>query len=192
MKLTRKNIIDAIGLLALAALFVWFPYKLQRPDVADHKILVATEKMRGGIFDKTVILILRHNGFGAFGLVLNSPPLQKGDADWGGPVEKNIYYTLHSPDVSAKKTVKIPDLQLGYTKGEDFAKEIGAGRSKPEEYIIFKGYAGWGRGQLNRELAGDRWTVIDFNRDLVFHTSPKKMWETATRIPPAEPKKNPQ
>ncbi|MCE9508167.1 MAG: YqgE/AlgH family protein [Alphaproteobacteria bacterium] len=191
MKITRKNIIDAVGLLALAVLFVWFPYKLKRPDVADHRILVATERMEGGIFDKTVILILRHNGYGAMGLVLNKPPLQKGDADWGGPVGENRYYTLHSLDVSTKKTVKIPDLQLGYTKGEAFAKEIGGMKTKPEEYIIFKGYSGWGRGQLDRELAGHRWTVIDFNRDLVFHTSPKKMWDAATRMPLAEPKKNP-
>jgi putative transcriptional regulator len=189
LKITRKNIIDAVGLLALAALFVWFPFKLEQPGIADHKILVATEKLQDGIFDKTVILILRHNGLGALGLVLNSPPLQKGDADWGGPVEKNIYYTLHSLDVSGKGTVKIPGLQLGYTKGEGFAKEIGARRSKPEEYIIFKGYAGWGRGQLSREIAGERWTVIDFNRDLVFHTNPKKMWETAIRMPAAEQKR---
>jgi putative transcriptional regulator len=192
LNISRKNIIDFIGLMALAALFVWFPFKLKQPGVADHKILVAAEKMQDGTFDNTVILILRHNGLNALGLVLNRPPLQKGDADWGGPVGRNAYYTLHSLDVSGKRTVRLSDLQLAYTKGEEFVKEIGGMKVKPEEYIIFKGYAGWGRGQLDREIAGDRWTVIDFNRDLVFHTSPKKMWAAAMRMPPVEQKKNPQ
>jgi putative transcriptional regulator len=186
MKTTRKKIIDTVGLLTIVALLVWFPFKLQQPGIADQKILVAAEKLQDGVFDKTVILILDHDGLGAFGLVLNKPPPQKDDPDWGGPLGKNTYFTLHSLDVSGKGTVRIPDLQVGYTKGEDFAKSLGGERGKPEDHIIFKGYAGWGRGQLPREIARGAWKLIDFNRDLVFHTSPKKMWETAIRMPVAE------
>lgn len=189
MKISRKNIIDGIGLLALAALFFWFPHQLQQPGIANHKILIATEKLQDGTFDKTVILILRHNGYGAFGLVLNNPPPQQGGADSGGPVEGKVYYTLHSLDVSAPETISLPDLQIGCTKGEKFAKDLGGRREKPEEYIIFKGYAGWGRQQLSREIAAGAWKIIDFNRDLVFHTNPKKMWETAMRMPAAEQKR---
>lgn len=191
MNITRRKIIDALGLLTIVALFVWFPFKLHQPGQADQKILVATEKLRDGVFDKTVILVLQHNGLGAFGLVLNKPPLQKDGADWGGPVGKDTYHTLHSPDVADKETVQLPALRLGYTEGEGFARTVNASLGKPKEHLIFKGYAGWGRGQLDREMVRDAWKIVDFNRDLVFRTSREEMWSAAIKMPPAEQKKNP-
>jgi putative transcriptional regulator len=173
LKITRKHI-DAFGLLALAVLFLWFPYKLQQPGVADRKILVATDKIHDGVFDKTVILISKHNGHGAFGLVLNAPPRKPGKPGWGGPLGDEIF-TIHSLDVSTPATVKLPDLQIGYTKG--------ALPGKPKEYIVVKGWAGWDRAQLPREIDYGAWKIIDFNRDLVFHTKTKEMWDKAMKMP---------
>ena len=186
---------DGLFFLLLAGLFFWFPFYLKQLGAAHHKILVATEKMQDGVFDQTVVLVLQHNGYSAFGFVLNKPPQNNNEQNFGGPVNPDTFYTLHSFDSSEPDTIQIPDLQISYTEGEVFVKSTS---SVSKEHIVFKGSSGWGRGQLSREINAKRWKVIDFDHDLVFHTDPQKMWDIAMKRPAAQktslwkpsPKKN--
>jgi putative AlgH/UPF0301 family transcriptional regulator len=50
---------------------------------------------------------------------------------------------------------------------------------------VLKGNAGWGLEQLSREVKDGYWKVIDFDRDLVFHTDPAKMYDIAIQRPAA-------
>ena len=43
------------------------------------------------------------------------------------------------------------------------------------------GYAGWGAGQLDVELAQGSWLLAPVQQDLLFETDAEKMWETAIR-----------
>jgi len=182
VKLSSKQT-DGLFLLLLAGLFFWFPYYLKQLGAAHHKILVATEKMQDGVFDQTVVLVLQHNGYSAFGFVLNKPPQNNDEQNFGGPVNPDTFYTLHSSDISKPSTISVSDLQLGYTEGEAFVKSTS---SVSKEYIVFKGFSGWGRGQLSREINAERWKIIDYDRDLVFHTDPQKMWDIAIKRPTAQ------
>jgi NAD(P)-dependent dehydrogenase (short-subunit alcohol dehydrogenase family) len=49
------------------------------------------------------------------------------------------------------------------------------------------GYAGWGAGQLEDELAGSSWLMAPVESDLIFSTPVDDMWETAIRRLGAEP-----
>jgi putative transcriptional regulator len=178
--ISRKKI-EGIALLLLAAMFFLFPQYMKATREADNKILVATPMLNGGPFDHAVVVVVSHTGYGALGFVLNASPLNPSDPVPGGPVNKDQYFTLHSKDVVDEKTTTVEGLEnLGLTQGEAFARLLGGSGAKPAEYIIFKGTASWGMGQLTREIEQGAWKVIPFDRALVFHTDPKKMFELAS------------
>jgi putative transcriptional regulator len=52
---------------------------------------------------------------------------------------------------------------------------------------VLTGYAGWGPGQLDAELAASAWLISDIQVDLVFDVDPASMWETAIRRLGADP-----
>jgi putative transcriptional regulator len=43
------------------------------------------------------------------------------------------------------------------------------------------GYAGWGPGQLDRELTDSSWLISDVPTEIVFDTKAGDMWEAAIR-----------
>jgi putative transcriptional regulator len=54
---------------------------------------------------------------------------------------------------------------------------------------VIVGYASWGPGQLDGELAESSWLTLEVDPALIFHTPPDKMWETALRRLGTEPSK---
>src|SRR5204862_7976859 len=52
---------------------------------------------------------------------------------------------------------------------------------------VLVGYAGWQRGQLDREIAASAWLTMDVEAALIFNTPPEVMWETALRRLGADP-----
>ena len=52
---------------------------------------------------------------------------------------------------------------------------------------VLAGYAGWGPGQLDAELAQSAWLIGRIDLDLVFDIEPEQMWETAIRRLGADP-----
>ena len=52
---------------------------------------------------------------------------------------------------------------------------------------LLTGYAGWGAGQLDAELAASAWLHADVDLDIVFDTRPDDMWEAAIRRLGADP-----
>ena len=89
--------------------------------------------------------------------------------------------------LSAHDTVKITDMDIGYTKGDTFLLLIGQMGDKPREHATFRGYTTWPRGQLQSEIESGDWRVVDFNDGLVFKTRPDVMWNLATQLPDAKP-----
>jgi putative transcriptional regulator len=174
------GIIGGIGLLALSALLLWIPHYMQHPGPASHKILAATDKLDGTVFDKAVILVLSEDGYGATGLMLNKP--LNAAAYAGGPLEPTVIYTLHSLDLSSKATVKMPELEIGYTQGEAFAMMVPHMGDRPKEHMVFNGYTGWDRGQLQDEIADGKWNVVEPTVAFIFHTKPADMWDASGKM----------
>jgi len=67
-----------------------------------------------------------------------------------------------------------------------FLERIAQGEG-PDRYAVLLGYAGWGPGQLDEELAQSAWLIGDVHIDLVFDVDPSTMWDTAIRRLGADP-----
>lgn len=144
----------------------------------------------GGLFDPnfrhTVVLIGEHGPEGALGVVLNRPskigvqqalpPLAPLVAPGtpvyrGGPVQPgNAILLAELLDPS------LADLHIfgsiGFLTG-DLPSEIEASIRRAR---IYMGYAGWGAGQLEAELAEGSWIVDPAHPDDVFGDDPESLW----------------
>jgi putative transcriptional regulator len=156
-------------------------------------------------FIKSVILLCDHSAEGAFGLVVNrlselsaaeavqlSPDLEApNDLPLliGGPVEpqRGWILTSRAPEVEGLESTKRLDGVL--------SKEIGAGlhlsasplllrrvlqaHPIPRRTVVLAGYAGWGPGQLDAELADSAWLIAPVELDLIFEIPSAVCWEMA-------------
>ena len=50
---------------------------------------------------------------------------------------------------------------------------------------VFRGYAGWGGGQLERELAVGDWAIVPASGELLFDTPAADLWKHL--VPPMIP-----
>jgi putative transcriptional regulator len=136
----------------------------------------------GSYFADTVTYLCRHDDEGAFGLILNRPmdlafgtlmaqagiPVPEEDeaarlyrsisVRSGGPVHPEQGIVLHSLDVALPETEDLGQ-GLGLSFSRDMLEAIAEGRG-PGAVLFALGYAGWGAGQLEAELAQDAWLVI--------------------------------
>lgn len=90
---------------------------------------------------------------------------------WGGPVQEERGFIIHSADdketdcwESSMEITK--DIHL--TTSKDIIKSIAEERG-PADYIICLGYAGWGAGQLEQELAENTWLCSPASSDILFN-----------------------
>ena len=161
-----------------------------------NNFLVATGKMKDPRFVNTVIVMLKNDESGSFGLVINKPlgfiPLGslinkvenqsskqnelynvKVPIYWGGPVEENIILVLHSKEYRVENTKKYKDISVssGYKILFEIADEKG-----PKKSLILIGHSGWGSGQLEGEMEGEGWILSEINTDLIFEIDNANKW----------------
>lgn len=97
---------------------------------------------------------------------------------FGGPVETGRGFVLHSPDYqSSLQTLQIPG-GFGMTATLDILEEIARGMG-PDKALMLLGYAGWGPGQLDHEIAQNGWLTADATPALVFDTPARHKWSAA-------------
>ena len=145
-------------------------------------------------FMHTVILVCEHAAEGTFGLVLNRPmpvlvadldatmPLLRGRRDpvWaGGPVSTSELHVVHRVDGEIPGAMTIAD---GVRFGGDPAVLHSALSAAPDAQVRFiVGYAGWGAGQLDAEMAEGSWIVVPATAKRVFDDRPDTLWRRVLR-----------
>ena len=67
---------------------------------------------------------------------------------------------------------------LAVTSSEDVLAAISRGEG-PEHFLVALGYAGWGPGQLEQELAENAWLAAPATPELIFDTAVAERWRTA-------------
>jgi putative transcriptional regulator len=163
------------------------------------QLLAATPDMSDPRFRHTVILIVQHNQDGALGIVINRPlkemPMaklldalgldSKGSQGSvrvfaGGPVQPEIGFIVHSADYHRAGTVEI-DGRVAMTANPVVLRDIGHHQG-PRQSLVAFGYAGWGAGQLDGELALGGWFTIPEDPKLVFDTDRDKLWDEAMKL----------
>lgn len=126
------------------------------------RLLVASPSLDDGYFAGTVIYLLADSDHGAIGVVLNRPRDHEEQQDialWdGGPVGRARVFVLHD-DLADADSTRIGDVAVAADPGA-MLEEMFAGRGPPsrgKSARVFVGYAGWGAGQLDREIAQGAW-----------------------------------
>ena len=151
------------------------------------KLILDSGKLIGSYFDRTVILVCRHDESGAFGLVLNRPlkrslgsvvtlplddDLSKTSLYMGGPVQPEAFSFLIETDTRPEFEI-LPQLVLGHSLEE--LKHHFATKQSCRAYA-FSGYSGWSPGQLEEEMKNGCWLTHPASLSLIFSPKPETLW----------------
>jgi putative transcriptional regulator len=173
------------------------PIEAQTPSRTSliGQLLVASPAMEDPRFRKTVIVVVRQDRDGAFGLVVNRPLGERSLADLlgsgergtavarqvrifsGGPVQPEIGFVLHGGDYRRPDTVDING-RVAMTASREILQDI-ANSAGPRQWLIAFGYAGWGPGQLEGELQRGSWSIAPGDPKLIFDEGRDEVWDAA-------------
>jgi putative transcriptional regulator len=170
-------------------------------DAFRPALLLSMPQLQDPNFSKTVVLLCDYVPEGAFGLVLNrptdmpassmvriDPPLGRANdlpLCIGGPVEPERGWVLTAEQPADRDFRSIVN-GLYLSTSPVLLRQVLETVPPPRARII-AGYAGWGPGQLDEELAHSSWLIADLELDLVFDVAADVMWETAIRRLGADP-----
>jgi len=163
-----------------------------------HFMLISMPQMEDENFTRSLVYICEHSEKGAMGLVINRansiaftdilPQLDISDTNitevdqtifTGGPVQPEHGFVLHTPldNKEWKSSIRVSE-DLCLTTSSDVINDI-AHSAGPEHSLIALGYAGWGPGQLEQELADNSWLCCPFDADIVFNMAPEDRFQAA-------------
>jgi len=168
------------------------------PSLAGQ-FLVATDTLRDPRFARTVFYMVRHDGAGAMGLVVNRPvrdmplaPLlrkfglaERGvtgsvRAHYGGPVEIGQGFILHTAEYATQGTSLIAgDIAMTPPPGVLTALSDIARGAGPRKSLFAVGYAGWAPGQLEGEIEQGTWITVPADEALLFDEDSARKWDRA-------------
>lgn len=166
------------------------------------RLLVALPALADPNFDRTVVLVLEHDlGDGAVGVVLNRPsatmvstPLpewQRVAADpgvvfVGGPVAPNAAIGVARSSLAEVLVVEEEGWSplFGALGTVDLHREPETVGRGVDAARIFAGYAGWGAGQLEGEIAVGAWLVVDAVPADALCPVPEELWRDVLRRQP--------
>jgi len=160
------------------------------------QLLAAMPTIGDPRFERTLIYVCAHNEEGAMGLVLNRlvdsidfPDLltqlgidfggfgEEIRIHFGGPVETTRGFVLHSADYLQESSLRVDD-KVALTATIDILRDMAAGKG-PRRSLLALGYAGWGAGQLDREIQQNGWLTLESDESLVFGTPVEDKWDRA-------------
>jgi putative transcriptional regulator len=152
-------------------------------------------------FARAVVLLCDFAPEGAFGLVVNRPTEMPASSMVklepaviaanalplciGGPVEpERGWILLADPPPQTDYRTICEGVYL--STSPVLLRHVLSTTPAPRARVL-AGYAGWGPGQLDEELAQSAWLIGSVQTDLLFDVAPSDMWETAIRRLGADP-----
>jgi putative transcriptional regulator len=160
------------------------------------QVLLAMPAMSDPRFERAVIYMCAHNEDGAMGIVINKPldsidfrellgeldiptNAESGNVPvhFGGPVENQRGFVLHSREYSQPETLLVDD-SVGLTATVRVLRDLASGDG-PARSILALGYAGWGPGQLESEIQQNAWLTVPARDEFLFEIANDEKWERA-------------
>jgi len=173
-----------------------------------HHFLIAMPGLQDPSFARSVVYLCEHSSRGALGLMINRPsdirlkqlfekvelPLQRADlvetpVFQGGPVATERGFVLHEPVFAAEdrpadsvyaSTMTIPG-GLEMTTSKDVLEALSSGAG-PRKVFISLGYASWGEGQLESEIAENSWLTVGADQAVIFDTPVEQRYDKALSL----------
>lgn len=174
-----------------------------------HHFLIAMPGLEDELFGRSVVYMCEHSERGAMGLIINKAadmslrqlfdkvdlPLRREDLTGrpvlhGGPVHTERGFVLHDPvrmedpaqdggSIYAS-TLTVPG-GLEMTTSRDVLEALASGAG-PRQVLITLGYASWGEGQLESELAENTWLTVPAQPEVVFDTPIEQRYDKALAL----------
>ncbi|MES9842350.1 MAG: YqgE/AlgH family protein [Candidatus Thiodiazotropha endolucinida] len=171
-----------------------------RPETnLTNHFLIAMPRLEDPNFFHTVTYICEHTTDGAMGIVINRPmdlhladifeqlEIQISTNDIaeqpvyiGGPVQSDRGFVLHDSSTEWASTLKVTT-EISVTTSLDILEAIATGKG-PEHNLVALGYAGWGAGQLESELAQNAWLSGPAESDIIFNRASDERWQAAADL----------
>ena len=167
-------------------------------SLRDH-FLIAMPALHDPNFDHTVTYICEHNEEGAMGILINrtmsltmAEVLQQMNIEpsshfdtamkihEGGPVQQEHGFVVHSPVGAWQASLQVGE-DIALTTSSDILSAIAHGEG-PKQYLIALGYAGWGPGQLEQELADNAWLSGPADKRILFELPLEERWAAAAAL----------
>jgi len=163
------------------------------------KLLIAMPGMGDPRFEHSVIFMCAHSGEGAMGIIINKPTVDLRLRDlleqlsitpgqdmrnvavhFGGPVEHGRGFVLHDYGYHSSISTLDVNEDFAMTATLDILEDLADGRG-PQHVVMALGYAGWGPGQLESEIAQNGWLTCEAGKEIVFDTPDGEKWEAALK-----------
>jgi putative transcriptional regulator len=176
-------------------------------DLKAPILLLAMPQVMDPFFYKSVVLLLQHQEEGSQGFIVNRPTGVKiaeiledleipwlGDkgslAFFGGPVQPQLGTLLFSDEPLAAdakgprgKRPERPLTRFEVCPGVALTQHLGDLESlagePPASFRLLLGYAGWGDGQLVKEILRNDWITAPVTTELLFNDDPDGVWQRA-------------
>ena len=164
------------------------------------KALIAMPGMGDPRFDGAVVYLCAHGPARSMGLIVNKPlpdlrlvdllrqvnvppGLDAPDlpVHFGGPVEPGRGFVLHSLDYRSARTTLAVQGRFGRTATLDILRALATGAG-PQHCLMALGYAGWGAGQLDQEIAQNAWLTADIPAEVIFAPDDGGKWQAALKV----------
>jgi len=162
------------------------------------RLLVANDNINTFPFAKSVVLLTNYGPEGAVGVIINRPTRMslykvmpdikslQGKKDllfFGGPVSGNVITFLMQSEENLASYDGVSRVfgDLYFLMNKKVIHHHLGGKYKLARG--FAGYAGWGPGQLEGEMARGDWTVRNADTATIFSQSPEKLWDKLRKDP---------
>jgi putative transcriptional regulator len=169
-----------------------------------NSFLIAMPGMTDPTFAGSLVYVCEHNEKGAMGLVVNRPtdlslqtlferidlkleimPLSQAPVFYGGPVQTERGFVLHEAvgihdDEIYSSSVQVTE-RIRLTTSKDVLQAMSAGLG-PQRVLITLGYAGWGGGQLEQEIAANGWLTVAADPYVLFDLDPAERYSAAVKL----------
>lgn len=163
----------------------------------NNQFLIAMPNLNDPHFSHTVTYLCQHNDEGALGIIINRPTEMKladifaqigieTELDEvlntpvfaGGPVQQERGFVIHSPcEQHWDSSITTAD-NITLTSSRDVLEAIAKGNG-PKHFLIALGYAGWSKGQLEKEMIENTWLNTPSGEAIIFNTPIKERWNAA-------------
>ena len=162
------------------------------------RLLIAMPGIGDPRFERAVILLCAHNEEHAMGLAVNRPVeglsivsvLKRLKIEsnievpddlvlMGGPVERDRGFVLHTDDYACPQSSVPVTSGISLTASKEVLEALAGHNSRPRRSLLALGYAGWGAGQLEREILENTWLTCDADEELVFDDDHARKWSRA-------------
>jgi putative transcriptional regulator len=164
-----------------------------------NQFLIAMPGLADPNFHRTVTYMCAHSEEGAMGIVINRPMgLTLGEVlgqmeittereevaalpvYQGGPVQPERGFVIHEPVGAWDSVLRVTD-EIGVATSRDILVAVARGEG-PRRALVALGYAGWGAGQLEREVLENAWLSGPADPGILFDGPYETRWESAARL----------